>query len=127
MSAAAKNWSRRTLAAVAFGFHRNLGVGLRPVESFLLESLSCHQQSNGIVTLNTRLFSSFQAPEPPSSKGQAVYTDIDLAQAGGIDSEPYRRNQDPDAVFVVTGASRGIGLQFVKSLMDRSNVSNSRW
>eukprot|EP00957_Ditylum_brightwellii_P207424 15352935-Ditylum_brightwellii.AAC.1 len=31
-----------------------------------------------------------------------------------------KRNDDPNAVFVVNGSSRGIGLQFVKSLLDRS-------
>jgi len=31
------------------------------------------------------------------------------------------RNQDPDAVFVISGSSRGMGLQYCKSLLDRTN------
>eukprot|EP00977_Amphora_coffeiformis_P021345 scaffold9208_cov154-Amphora_coffeaeformis.AAC.4 len=34
--------------------------------------------------------------------------------------ESEKRNQDPEAVFVVTGASRGIGLQFVKALTTKT-------
>jgi len=65
----------------------------------------------------SRCSSTFQAPIPPTSKGQPVYTDIDTSikrEDGGF------RNKDPDAVFVVSGASRGIGLQFVKSLLQRT-------
>lgn len=62
---------------------------------------------------NSRLFSSFQPPVPPQSKGEAVYRDIDVTSS----PQDSPRNSDPDAVFVVTGASRGIGLQFVKSLL----------
>jgi len=64
-----------------------------------------------------RLASTFQAPEPPNSKGHAVYNDIEISTT---ERESIARNSDPDAVFVVTGASRGIGLQFVKTLQTRS-------
>jgi NAD(P)-dependent dehydrogenase (short-subunit alcohol dehydrogenase family) len=40
--------------------------------------------------------------------------------AGLNDSNAFIRNNDADAVFVVNGASRGIGLQFVKSLLQRA-------
>jgi len=72
--------------------------------------------------VSTRLFSSssFTPPEPPASKGMPVYPDIDFSLGKGVDSESSRRNADCDAVFVVNGASRGIGLQFVKSLVDRT-------
>lgn len=74
------------------------------------------------TTVNTRLFSSssFTPPEPPSSKGISVYPDIDLSSSLQVESESARRNSDTDAVFVVQGASRGIGLQFVKSLVERT-------
>jgi hypothetical protein len=66
--------------------------------------------------------SSFAAPIPPSSKGEAVYNDIDFSASTDPSSNAMKRNQDPNAVHVVTGASRGIGLQFVKSLLDRTEV-----
>ena len=66
-------------------------------------------------TLNAR--SAFDPPTPPSFNGQAVFPDINMKQPSSCS---IVRNQDPNSVFVVTGASRGIGLQIVKDLMDRS-------
>lgn len=63
--------------------------------------------------------SSFEPPEPPTFTGQPVYPDIDLTIPP--QEEAMKRNSDPNAVFVVTGASRGIGLQMVKSLSQRTN------
>ena len=95
------------------------------------------------ITTTPRLFAStsysgdFQEPNrPPGTHGTPVFEDIDLGvslqQEKGdhyapveedgslVVLESQQRNLDPEAVFVVTGASRGIGLQFVKSLMDRT-------
>jgi hypothetical protein len=67
--------------------------------------------------------SSFQPPIPPQSQGQAVYQDIDFASSASTSNAITRqRNSDPAAVFVVTGASRGIGLQFVKTLVADTQV-----
>lgn len=68
---------------------------------------------------------SFSPPEPPASKGEPVYPDIDFSLGSVAGSESHRRNTDRDAVFVVNGSSRGIGLQFVKSLIDRTEVSGT--
>jgi len=75
----------------------------------------------------SRLFSTgedspFMPPLPPTSKGIPVYPDIDFGYANDITSEAIKRNADPDAVFVVNGSSRGIGLQFIKSLIARTKV-----
>mmetsp|Transcript_9451 Transcript_9451/g.10416 ORF Transcript_9451/g.10416 Transcript_9451/m.10416 type:complete len:359 (-) Transcript_9451:1763-2839(-) len=62
---------------------------------------------------------SFDPPEPPAFTGTPVYDDIDLT------SDPSKvankRNEDINSVFVITGASRGIGLQMVKTLVERTN------
>lgn len=73
---------------------------------------------------NVRLFSSFQAPVPPQSKGEAVYKDIDVTKEIHSSSQAGIRNKLPDGVFVVNGASRGIGLQFVKALIASTEVSD---
>jgi len=64
--------------------------------------------------------SSFEAPEPPSSQGQAVYPDIQFNHSSQDDLPSMKRNKDPEAVYVINGSSRGIGLQFVKSLLERT-------
>jgi len=63
--------------------------------------------------------SSFVPPDPPSFDGQAMFPDIDL---NCLSSHARMRNQDSDAVFVITGASRGIGLQIVKDMLIRTKV-----
>ena len=72
----------------------------------------------------SRLFSSstdhsdtaslFQPAPPPGTHGTPVFPNIDLTN---ISPEAQRRNGSRDAVFVVTGANRGLGLQFAKSLL----------
>ena len=69
------------------------------------------------AALSTSAVTNFTPPTPPSSKGQAVFDNLDLSQKSPA---AIRRNSDPNAVFVVTGANRGIGIQFVKSLLDRT-------
>lgn len=73
---------------------------------------------------STRTFATneqFTPPIPPKFNGQAVFPDISLNGATSHDAD--KRNNDTDAVFVVTGASRGIGLQIVKDLTTRTKVS----
>lgn len=106
---------QRTCLAFAVRLCRN-----PPTSPFLLHPAT---------TSATRLFSTssedFQPPLPPTSKGIPVYPDIDFNVAKDSGSEGTSRNEDPNAIFVVNGSSRGIGLQFVKSLMDRTQVSTS--
>mmetsp|Transcript_63935 Transcript_63935/g.76873 ORF Transcript_63935/g.76873 Transcript_63935/m.76873 type:complete len:132 (-) Transcript_63935:277-672(-) len=59
--------------------------------------------------------SSFQPPIPPTSAAQSIYENIDFGKKLS-NKNAEQRNADPDAVFVINGSSRGIGLQFVKSL-----------
>ncbi len=68
--------------------------------------------------IDSRLFSTFQAPEPPQSKGFNIFDDIDVSGSDSTSSQSSLRNSDPNAVFVVNGASRGIGFQFVQKLLN---------
>mmetsp|Transcript_7372 Transcript_7372/g.13983 ORF Transcript_7372/g.13983 Transcript_7372/m.13983 type:complete len:413 (-) Transcript_7372:92-1330(-) len=68
-----------------------------------------------IATYATK--SSFVPPEPPSFQGQSVFPNINLTE---ISDDALIRNEDRNAIFVVTGASRGIGLQIVKDLIERT-------
>jgi hypothetical protein len=63
----------------------------------------------------------FSPSEPPGTTGTPVFPNIDFS-FGAKSQDALRRNEDPNAVMVVTGANRGIGLQFVKSLVHRSKV-----
>jgi NAD(P)-dependent dehydrogenase (short-subunit alcohol dehydrogenase family) len=45
-----------------------------------------------------------------------VFRDVQIPDNKSEDSIAFKRNNDPNAVFVVNGSSRGIGLQFVQSL-----------
>jgi len=85
-------------------------LGSREVTSNFMTSTRRHLASS----------SSFTPPVPPSSKGVPIFTDIDFTIAKSQNSESFKRNNDPHAVFVVTGASRGIGKEFVRSLMNRT-------
>lgn len=67
--------------------------------------------------IGCKLFSTFQAPEPPESKGFNVFKDVDVSVSNTASSQSSIRNSDPDAVFVITGANRGIGFQFVSKLL----------
>lgn len=76
--------------------------------------------ARSVISTSTKLFSStsFNPPDPPVSKGIPVYANIDFHRATTSDTQ--KRNSDSSAVYVISGASRGIGLQFVKSLMERT-------
>lgn len=67
--------------------------------------------------------SSFQPPTPPTSQIPATHPDIDFEilqqQQHQQKLQSHKRNTDPNAVYLVTGANRGIGLQHVKSLSSR--------
>ena len=69
--------------------------------------------------------SSFDAPEPPACKGDPVFKDILLSQERSEDAK--MREKDEGAVFVVTGASRGIGLEMVKQLVDSTEVCRIKY
>ena len=68
---------------------------------------------------------SFEAPDPPESHGVPVFPDIEFRDDGSVgsrgeESAASKRNADADAVFVVSGSSRGIGLQLVSALLYRT-------
>merc|ERR1740124_1137553 len=89
----------------------NLGLFIPPSSSRSISSSSSWSSLSS---------SSFQAPDPPASNGTPVFPDIDFSRAESSSCASYVRNRDPDAVFVVNGASRGIGLEFVRALLQRT-------
>lgn len=66
--------------------------------------------------------SDFAPPPVNVYHGTPVYENIDVGAtaADAAETASARRNADPDAVFVVSGASRGIGLGYCRSLIDRT-------
>jgi NAD(P)-dependent dehydrogenase (short-subunit alcohol dehydrogenase family) len=79
----------------------------------------------GCRQLSSSTSSDFEPSErSPPFTGMAMFEDIDLTQSivnsNQIGAEARRRNEDPEAIFVVTGASRGIGCQYVKTLLERT-------
>jgi hypothetical protein len=112
---------KRTCAALVFGIARQHCRAFRPAMGIIDGTAGTGFRSAMPTTV--RYSSSFQAPEPPQSKGQAVYSDINFPSISSDDeTEASLRNNDPDAVFVVSGASRGIGLEFVNALLKRTKV-----
>jgi len=63
--------------------------------------------------------STFQPPPKNTYHGTPVYNHIDI-DAKKVTDAAAARNNDKDAVFVVTGASRSMGLEFVKQLLSRT-------
>ena len=112
---------RRTIAVLAAGISRQRGISKI---SFCRNSSSMIGRNSGY---SVRCMSEFKAPSPVESKGEPVYEDIDFSVADDPFSPSALRNGDADSVFVVNGASRGIGLQFVRSLLDRTKVSYVRY
>jgi hypothetical protein len=127
--------AKRTCAALV------VGLAHQPNPSWWVHSQPHHCCTNALVAVVPHILSSrtqptmsgsrrwltsssFQPPIPPQSQGQAVYPDMDLASSSKNDVA-RQRNSDPAAVFVVTGASRGIGLQFVKTLLATTQVRSS--
>ena len=73
-----------------------------------------------IYAQSGRSFStSFQPPPNNIYHGQPVYNHIDIGSRKITDAA-VARNNDVEAVFVVTGASRSMGLEFVKQLLTRT-------
>ena len=99
---------------------------LRTCAAFATRSRSprVHSAIVSSSTNPTRLFATenFRPSSPPGTHGTPVFPDIDFST---VSEESVKRNQDPHAVFVVTGANRGIGLQFVKALTTKTQASES--
>jgi len=63
---------------------------------------------------------SFIPPPENVYNGTPSYTDVDISAGILLDGASKKRNADSGAVFVVSGANRGIGLGYVRALLDRS-------
>mmetsp|Transcript_13089 Transcript_13089/g.24600 ORF Transcript_13089/g.24600 Transcript_13089/m.24600 type:complete len:334 (-) Transcript_13089:1174-2175(-) len=73
-----------------------------------------------------RPLTSFQPPQPNEYTGVPVYSNIDIhGLKRQKDSPSQIRKSDPGAVYVVTGASRSMGLQYVKELLKPERAHES--
>jgi len=126
--ASVQNVLKRTFTALAFSLPKSIGLSssTAPCGSSgsgrlgftkLATSGRNHGRVPRIGRIQTKLFSTFNAPEPPQSKGLNVFQDVDFSVSSSPSSQSSIRNSDPDAVFVINGASRGIGLQFLRKLL----------
>lgn len=88
------------------------------IPSLFVKHTRCQQAATRSCSSSSAIASSFEAPEPPKSHGHPVFPDIQFNHRD--DANSLDRNSDPNAVLVVSGASRGIGLQFVSSLLERT-------
>lgn len=113
---APKNFCPAFAVRVAYNPRLGYQVARRDATQRCAPWLSC---APSLAT--TRLFSTFQPADPPGTHGSPVFPDIDFSMADKSD-DAIRRNSDPKAVFVVTGANRGIGMQLVRCLVDRTMV-----
>ena len=85
---------------------------------FLLPTNHLQSANRSHSSSSSAIASSFEAPVPPESHGHPVFPHIKFNR--GDNANSLNRNSDPNSVFVVSGASRGIGLQFVSSLLERT-------
>ncbi len=88
------------------------------IPSLCLLPTNYHLSATRSHSSSSAIASSFEAPEPPDSHGHPVFPHINFNS--GDKANSLNRNSDSNAVFVVSGASRGIGLQFVSSLLERT-------
>ena len=96
---------------------------LRPLvgsNSFQRDASSTAAAATRSSSSSSSSSSGFTPNPPPVTKGTPVFPDIDLQRPPSADA--VLRNSDDQAVFVVTGASRGIGQQIVTSLLERTQV-----
>lgn len=86
----------------------------------LLSCLHHSSKSNHVFSATTRIAlstsssSDFVPPDPPPFNGTPVFPNVNLKS---ISNDSKIRNEDPNAVFVVTGANRGIGNCIVNHLL----------
>ena len=90
-----------------------------------LQNKNCYRLFTSTSTLlsSSPAASSFEPPPPNTYHGTPVYENINISSANNdvAKSTSKERNSDPESVFVISGASRGMGLQYCKSLLHRTN------
>ena len=64
--------------------------------------------NNTDINKNQRYYSTYTPPPNNKYHGTPVYNDINIDVNDNISDAAIARNSDPEAVFVVTGASRNV-------------------
>ena len=121
-------FERLRLCRERYPLHQTMSFVSKGNKRSRVDSRICqHSSSYFSRQLSSSSEPTFEPPEPPKSHGHPVFPDIQFQNASPPTDQSnfaFIRNSDPEAVFVVNGSSRGIGLQFVKSLAGRTKVSN---
>ena len=99
-----------SIRGVVSHHHRKIytSSSLKPT-SFILSRIntrSSYQSSFSSFSTSSSSSSTFEPPEPPAFNGQPVFPNVDLTHHES-NSQGSKRNEDPNSIFVVTGASRG--------------------
>ena len=116
----------KNLAFTVQRFNRSVGILRKGCSAGKTHVVA--QQCQHTIPVATSSFSTVSFNPPPKNEynGTAVYENIDISTSGKPTNSPSSiRKHDPDAVYVVTAASRSMGLQFVKSLLEPSRSHES--
>jgi len=106
-------WKRPGLALTTATLVR----GLTTVRVLPTTSVQQHRRVTSTRWLSTSPVESFVPAPPPGTAGTPIFSDVDLTSTS---ADAELRNTDPNAVVCVTGANRGIGLQVVQQMLERT-------
>jgi len=117
------NSSRKALQHT---LQRCLLIPKKNIRTFYQPAFVTNNAINAIPNSSSFSTSSFQPPAKNIYNAEAVYDNIPIEDTDQTPTSLTRKN-DSNAVYVVTGASRSMGLQYIKTLLEptRTHPSSS--